>query len=709
MKPAIIAFWVLVFAQPLYAAASRENARARAAAATPAQTAAQARSTATVSRAAAPQQAQQIQPRSAIQTMAPTRATAARAAAITAAAQPKRLVAARAAVPVVQPSATTMGDGYVQCREAYFACMDQFCALRNEQYRRCTCSGRLVEMRERERNFSTATSMLKDFEDVNLYAVDKSAREVKAMQSASEGEAAIKRDNSASARALGGISGVLASKSGNDAADNMGSMTDIWGTVNMVGGADLATLESTALYNAVHVQCAEMVAEQCGRVATFNMVAAAYGMYIEQDCSAYADSLDKNQRQLTMTTKQAQGALAAARLQNYDNHNSEAITSCLSKVRKDMFGDGACGPDNVKCVDNTGRFVDITTGAPIYTPDFWMLEKAISLSGDTLKNNHNMPYINMLNQKKPAAAESLDRCRDVADDVWDEYLRQTLIDLSQKQFATVRAVQNECIGIVNQCYDEKLEQLRQFASDISQENVGAQQAGLTEVLCRQQLETCAMLYGGGPPGLEKLRQYVRNSQTVNLEDNCEKYLTSYVGEICTPINDTMRGFPYQCRFYNPGQWWPDPDDVTENTLYDRIRSKATDVCTRQDADTWTHEVRMIINKIMDDVKLKMDFYLETECNNVGGTWHSRTLGSWETAPDDEAANISDFYERTGANEKWGICLPSCPANSTYNPKKSIATNGTTDTHGVPVAFCECNNKGAVQIGGACPPPPATAP
>lgn len=596
------------------------------------------------------------------------RSTAARAARIiTESPAKQRVVGVRAAIPVTAPSAETMGDGYVGCRDAYFACMDQFCALRDEQYRRCTCSSRLAEMRERERNFAAATGMLKDFESNNLNVVDKSPAEVRAMYKASEGEAAMQKDVTSSAKSLSGINDILANKN-SDVTDNMGNMTNIWGTTGLVGGADLTSLESTALYAAVHAQCAEMVGEMCGRIATFNMVVSAYGMYIEQDCTTYAVNLDKQQRAVNNATKQAKGALAVARLDDYNLHNADAISICLDNVRNDMYGTGGCGPDNVQCLDHTGRFLNILTGEPIYSPDFWMLENAISLSGhNPLQSSVNMPYIVMLNQKKSVAKDSLDKCREVADDVWDEYLRQTLVDISQKQFEKVHEVRDSCINTVSMCYDEKLEQLKNFANDISQENIGALQIGLTEQMCMHKLETCAMLYGGGPPGLERLRKYVYTAQTTKLENNCEKYLNAYVLDICTPINDAVHGFPYQCRFLEPGKWWPDPTMVTGGTLYDKLRSKASEVCVRADAGTWTHEVKMIINKIIDGVKIKMDDEMYKECSRVGGMDEDGNQAVWYSGTSnhinrDFEKNVSTdaFINSVGAHADWGLCTTTVP-------------------------------------------------
>jgi hypothetical protein len=527
--------------------------------------------------------------------------------------------------------------------------------------------------------------MMKDFEGNNLNVVGKTAAEVKAMYKASAGEAAAAaaKDESMSVKTLSGISDVLANKN-TDTASNMGNMTDIWGTTELVGGSDLASLESTALYNAVHEQCAEMVSASCGRAATFGMVSAAYGMYIEQDCAAYADSLDKQQKQMVSATKQAKGALAAARLENYDAHNADEINACLNNVRSDMFGPAACGTDNVRCVDYTGRYVDAITGEPIYSSEFFMLEKAISLAGDTLQNSVNVPYVNMLNGRKKAAAGSLDKCRDVADQVWDEYLRQTLVDLSQRQLAKIRDVRNECVGVINECYDEKTGQLKQFAGEIASDATGVQQIELTGQLCESKLDSCAILFGGGPPGLQALRDYVKGTQVAKLETACEKALGDYIKNLCTPVNDNLHAYPYQCRLYRVGTYTPKDQD---SNLYYRLRSKAAESCSLAgDADELSNEVEMQIGKIMDDVKLKMDGMLTTECEKLSGArWFTRVFGTWDDDSDAnvEAENIVEFTQNVGADASWGVCRMSCPANSQW-------VGGVNGAIGVSNQYCVCN-------------------
>ena len=148
-------------------------------------------------------------PRSATNTIARS-ATSSVARSATSSATTARSTA-RATTTASSTVTNTFGTGYNQCRNAYFTCMDQFCATANDSYRRCVCSSRLKDIQERERALSQASDQIQDFKNLNIEVIPKTAEEVNAMLGASEGEQAITEDNSASAQQLAGIKDVLSS------------------------------------------------------------------------------------------------------------------------------------------------------------------------------------------------------------------------------------------------------------------------------------------------------------------------------------------------------------------------------------------------------------------------------------------------------------------------------------------------------------------
>lgn len=466
---------------------------------------------------------------------------------------------ARAATTPQAGQSNLFDPDYNTCRDAYFTCMDQFCATANDTYRRCVCSSKLSQVQARERALGQTADQLNDFKNLNLDVIDKTAAEVTAMLSATAGEQAqaTARDKSNSAKQLAGISEVLSksksqSLSTQGTLDIAGNIDAIWSTSDLAGGANIANLTGEALYNAVHAQCSEMVIDKCNSSALQNMVTTAYGMYIENDCSALLNTLDTQKKGADTSIRQTEREMQLARLENYKAHNSTAINECIAQVRADITADTACGPDYVHCLDVTGLYLNHETGAPIYSPIFYQLETITSMSGDTLTNQANRLLVSELNRKRAYAERGLDTCRDIADAVWDEFMRQAISEIYQGQQERVRQVKNECLEVVNKCYDEKNQSLKDF-SNVKEQLLLGQRIELSEKMCQEKLDACSNLYGGGTNGMAELLIAMHNITNQSISNQCLTTLREYVHEFCAvPGNDTLHKYPFACRVYNPG-------------------------------------------------------------------------------------------------------------------------------------------------------------
>ena len=469
-----------------------------------------------------------------------------------------RTIVSRAALGAPEP-AEKMGDGYNTCRDAYFTCMDQFCGTVNDTYRRCYCSSKLTEIQSRERALSQAANQLQDFRDLNLNVIDKTANEVNAMVSASEGEIAqaSAKDKSNSAKQLSGISDVLSktkkkSLSTQGSLDVAGDINAIWSTTDLAGGDNLANLSGESLYNAVHAQCTEMVSESCPDAATKTMVVSAYGMYIENDCTLLVNKLDKQLVSANATIRDTEYTMGDLRLENYNSHNSSSIHECIAQVRQDITANSACGTDYVHCLDITGRYLNYETGEPIYTADFFQLDNQTSLSGDLLTNQTNRLLVERLNNMREHAKRGLDTCRDISDNVWNEFLRQAITEIHQGQQDRIRKVKSECLDVVNKCYDEQNKSLKDFSNTDEALLLGSR-LELSEQMCREKLDTCSNLYGGGTEGLEALTNAMRDIVDQQIAQQCLSTLQEYTKELCAVSGtDTLHAYPYGCRTYTPG-------------------------------------------------------------------------------------------------------------------------------------------------------------
>ena len=454
----------------------------------------------------------------------------------------------------------TFGSGYNSCRDAYFTCMDQFCATADDSYRRCICSSRLNEIKTKQRALGDAADQLQTFKDLNIDVIPKTAAEVNAMLTASRGEsyASKAHDNSASAQKLAGISSVLSRTKSNALStsgtlDIAGNINDIWATTDLANGVNIANLTGEMLYNAVHSQCADLVADHCESKSTLNMVITAYGMYIENDCTILSNALDKKKNAANATIREAEREMNTARLDNYNAHNATSINDCVAKVRRDITNDAACGTDYIHCLDVSGQYLNRITGEPIYSASFYQLETMLSLSGDILTNQTNRLLVSELNSKRNAAENSLSTCQDLADDVWDEFMRQAITEIYQGQQSRIRQVKDECLNIVNQCYDKQTASLRDFSNTKEQLLLGTQ-LELSEQLCRDKLDACSNLYGGGPDGMAELIATMQNITSQKIAQNCLATLQEYVTTLCSvPPSDTVHSYPYACRVYAPGE------------------------------------------------------------------------------------------------------------------------------------------------------------
>lgn len=570
---------------------------------------------------------------------------------------PVKRTVMRAATNGAEQTTVVSDADFLACQEAYFSCMDQFCALQDEKYRRCMCSAKMETVLMRERVLSQTSGQLQDFKDLNIESIVKTPEEVKSMLNATEGELKLAntRDNSASAKKLIAISDVLTSKRDNttqtDNQFNMGGdISPAWLTNNLVSGDTISDLTGVALYNAVNAQCAELVSNRCPSSTILNVIKSAYGMYIENDCAVVLSSLDKQANAANNSVRETKREMTTARLENYDSHNSTSINDCVAAVRADLTNDVACGPDYVHCLDMTGLYLNKTTGEPIYSANFYKLAEQISISGDVLQNSENAKFVTELNHKKQFAVKSLETCRDISDAVWDEFLRTAIAEIYQGQQEKIRQVKDNCMSVVNQCYDNTVGQLRDYSNIEEQMLLGARLV-LSEEMCEEKLNACSNLYGGGSYGLELLVTEMRQITDQKIAQHCRTSLQDYAKKLCRVPSTDLHAYPYGCRTYTPGGM----ADSGNGTLYYKLKEYAGQYCTRPSDDAAGDvevplDVLAEVNIVLDSLRSEMSNVLSAECVNLGGQWITVYTS------EDLENQFQYFYNQTNASTDWGVCI-----------------------------------------------------
>ena len=443
----------------------------------------------------------------------------------------------RAAIDTVSDvvADTRTGAEYEQCKTAYFNCMDQFCQLKNDDYRRCSCSNRVFDLAETRSIMQDASDQLTVFTE-NLDVVGMTAAQATAMKTATEGENALTSDTSASKQLLQAI---MNSIRGDDATvggkySDLNSITLSFDTVNAFGTADagqiIATYNGLNLYNAVYPQCRQAVRADCTD-AQLQRAITAYLMAVEQDCNAVQSALENQQKQMKSAVRESSAMLDLARVENRQNHNSSDMATCLTEVENAILSEEVCGAGYHKCLDN-GEFIDVSTGAPIAgVENFYELGNLLKFADGVdaadqklSKITSNRSFVNNFeNRVKKFAEPALDKCTEIADDVWADYLDKAMLDIYYAQQSKVNEIKQGCFDFVSACYMNGDTALTAAMAELTGDDTVVLQPDkvtLSTEMCRDYINSCNMMFYDQTDGQNIITDYINNRQETDTLTAC---------------------------------------------------------------------------------------------------------------------------------------------------------------------------------------------
>ena len=438
-------------------------------------------------------------------------------------------VVSRAAT--ITTSETRTGAEYELCKNAYFACMDQFCQLKNDEYRRCSCSDRISSLQSERDNLQQAAEQLTAFNE-NLDIVGKTAAQAAAMNTASDGELALSKDNSAS-KAL--LTAIMNSIRGTDSRVENSKLSDLnsvdlsFDTANSFGTSDvgqtIAAYNGQALYSAVYPQCRTAVRPSCND-ASLQRAVNAYLMAIEQDCNTVQTAIANKKKETHAAIRESGSMLDMARAENHKAHNSDDAATCLANVEAAILSEEVCGFNYHKCLDN-GEYIDVTTGAPIAgVVDFYKLGTLLTFNSERTnpdqklaQNSKNRTFVNNFEKRvKQFAEPALDKCVDDADTVWADYLNKAMLDIYYAQQSKVREIKQGCFDFVSACYmnsdtamTNAMRELVAAQTTVLNPNV----ITLNQSLCSDYIASCNNMFDG-----QIVAEYIDNRQDTDVLTAC---------------------------------------------------------------------------------------------------------------------------------------------------------------------------------------------
>ena len=452
-------------------------------------------------------------------------------------------VAVRNQTPVVSRAAidetssviteTRTGAEYEKCKTAYFTCMDQFCQLKDDNYRRCSCSNRVFELSEIRGVMQDAGQQLTVFTE-NLDVVGMTAEQATAMKTASEGENALTDDNSAS-KAL--LQAIMNSIRGEDATvggkfSDLNSINLAFDSANAFGTQDvgqiIATYNGQNLYNAVYPQCREAVKADCTD-AQLQRAITAYLMAVEQDCNTVESAIEQQQKEMKSAVRESSALLDLARVENRQKHNSDDITTCLNNVEAAILSEEVCGANYKKCLDN-GEFIDVSTGSPIAgVENFYELGNLLKFADGVdaadqklSKVSANKTFVtNFEKRVKKFAEPALDKCVEDADEVWSEYLDKALLAIYYSQQDKVDEIKQGCFDLVSACYmngDQSLTDAMKEITDGYDVILQPDKITLNTTMCNDYITSCNMMFAEESGDI--IADYINNRQETDTLTAC---------------------------------------------------------------------------------------------------------------------------------------------------------------------------------------------
>jgi hypothetical protein len=461
--------------------------------------------------------------------------------------------------------------------------MDQFCKLKNDDYRRCSCSDRVYDFDGTRSVMKDAGTKLTEFTE-SLDAVGMTSAQATSMRTSSEGEDALTSDGSAS-KAL--LQAIMNSIRGGD-TNVGGKFTDLnsinisFNTANAFGMTDagqaIAAYNGQNLYTVIYGQCRNAVRADCND-ASLQRAVTAYLMAIEQDCNTVQASVNETQKSLTAAVREGGAMLDLARVENRQKHNSDDMTACLNNVEQAVISEEVCGANYRKCLDN-GEFIDLTTGAPIAgIANFYELKNLLTFNNNadianqklaTISNNRTF-VLNFEKRVKKFAEPALDKCVEKADDVWADYLDKAMLDIYYAQQSKVDEITQGCFDFVSACYvngDTALTAAMKSLIGDSDVVVQPNRIVLNASMCTDYVTSCDKMFDGSI-----VQQYVDNRKDTDVLAACRA-----VAKQCF---DKFGGTGYENFYYPYSGLFEEGRAADWFTLYDEDGVTLVSECAKQ--------------------------------------------------------------------------------------------------------------------------------
>lgn len=361
---------------------------------------------------------------------------------------------------------------YSKCKTVYYECMDEFCANKDTNLRRCACSSRIHEFDNIKKQLNSAEDKMLDFNQ-RLLTVSMDKEDAAAINIATEGETAFQlKDTSESEKLLQKITKSLNNSGDSRINNNLSAislsldMDTAWDNIDSLSGVATTSKNGLDLYNAARPICVDMAKEVCSD-DELTIVQDGYKLTIQQDCNTVAKSYDTLYNNAMNKIHESGALLDISRLSIYQQRNSDDILTCKKKILTQLSDASVCGENLYKCLDVTGEYIDPSTGKAFLSENLHnMVNLLQEPTGEEKwsRISQNEPFVNFLNSKKEFLKPSIEQCQDISDTVWKEFLDDALSQIKLAQNSKLEEIKRSCTTLVAECKTDALNDLSDFDS-----------------------------------------------------------------------------------------------------------------------------------------------------------------------------------------------------------------------------------------------------
>lgn len=360
---------------------------------------------------------------------------------------------------------------YSKCKTVYWECMDEFCANKDTTLRRCACSSRIHEFDDIKQQLSDAEEKMVGFNQ-KLLTVGLDKEDALAINSATDGEKAFQqKDTSESEKLLKKITDTLNSSSDSKINSNLSAisldldMDSAWDSVDSLSGIATTAKSGLGLYNAAQPICLEMAREVCSD-NEFSIAENSYKLAIQQDCDTVAKAYSSKYNSTIEKIHESGALLDMARLNAYQQRNSDDVLTCKRKILDKLSEPAVCGEKLYRCLDITGQYINQADGTAFLSANLFNMTTLLTApsSNDTkwTRVSSNEPFVKFLDSKKEYLESATDQCQDIADTVWKDFLEDALSQIKLAQNAKLEEIRRSCVKLIAECKTNALTSLEEF-------------------------------------------------------------------------------------------------------------------------------------------------------------------------------------------------------------------------------------------------------